>query len=98
MKASIVVWPSQYSRLLSVSVFMSYAVESIDVNGLLAFLEYLTHNEISVNKSANYLAAIKAKFTVLGLNGSILDDKKLKYYLRSLKLNRPVCPLKISYL
>ena len=70
---------------------MSIAVESIDVNGLLAFLECLKHNEISVNMLANYLAAIKANFNVLGLNAAILDDKRLKYYLRSIKLYRPVC-------
>ena len=33
---------------------------------------------------ANYLAAIKANFNVLGLNAAMLDDK-------SIKLNRPVC-------
>ena len=70
---------------------MSIGVESIDANGLLAFLECLKHNEISMNMLANYLAAIKAKISVLGLNASVLDDKRLKYYLRSLKLNRPVC-------
>ena len=60
---------------------MSIAVENIDVNGLLAFLECLKHNEVSVNMLANYLADIKGKFSVLGLNASVLDDKRLKYYL-----------------
>ena len=40
---------------------------------------------------ANYLKVIEAKFSVLGLNASVLDNKRLKYYLRSIKLNRPVC-------
>ena len=70
---------------------MSIAVENIDVNGLLAFLECLTYNQTSVNMLANYLAAIKANFNVLGLNAAILEDKRLKYYLKSIKLNRPVC-------
>ena len=38
----------------------------------------------------NHLAAIKAKLVVLGLNPSPLDHKKIKYYLRALKLNRPI--------
>ena len=70
---------------------MSIAVENIDVNGMLAFLECLTYNQTSVNMLANYLVAIKANFNVLGLNAAILEDKRLKYYLRSIKLNRPVC-------
>ena len=80
-----------FRTFVSFCVYTSIAVENIDVNGLLTFLEYLKHNEISVNMFANYLAAIKAKFSVLGLNASVLDDKRLKYYLRSIKLNRPVC-------
>ena len=80
-----------FRTFVSFCVYMSIAVENIDVNGLLAFLECLKHNEVSVNMLANYLAAIKAKFNVLGLNASVLDDKRLKYYLRSIKLNRPVC-------
>ena len=70
---------------------MSIAVESIDVNGLLAFLECLTYNQTSVNMLANYLAAIRTNFNLLGLNSSILDDKRLNYYIKSMKLNRPVC-------
>ena len=70
---------------------MSIAVESIDVNGLLAFLECLTYNQTSVNMLANYLAAIRANFNLLGLNSAILNDKRLKYYIKSMKLNRPVC-------
>ena len=32
----------------------------------------------------------KAKLVVLGLNTSPLDDRKIKYYVRALKLNRPI--------
>ena len=44
---------------VSFCVYMSIAVESIDVNGLLAFLECLSYNQTSVNMLANYLAPIK---------------------------------------
>ena len=70
---------------------MSIDVESIDVNGLLAFLECLTYNQTLVNMLANYLAAMKANFNLLGLNYAILEDKILKYYIKSIKLNTPFC-------
>ena len=70
---------------------MSIAVESVAVNGLLTFLECLKYNKTSVYMLANCLAAIRANFNVQGLNAAILDDKRLKYYLKSIKLNRPVC-------
>ena len=75
-----------FRTFVSFCVYTSIAVESIDVSDLLAFLKCLKHNEISVNMLANYLAAIKAKFSVLGFNASVLDDKRLKYYLRSISL------------
>ena len=70
---------------------MSIAVESVDANTLLAFLECLTYNKTSVNMLANYLAAIRANFNLLGLNSASLHDKRLKYYIKSIKVNRPVC-------
>ena len=69
---------------------MGIDIASVDVNLLMAFLECLKHNEISVSMAAYYLAAIKARFTVHGLNAFILDDERLKYCLRFLSLNRPV--------
>ena len=80
-----------FRTFVSFCVYMSTAVESIDVNGLLAFLECLNYNKISVNMLANYMAAIRANFNVLGLNTTVLEDKRLKYYLKSIKLNRPIC-------
>ena len=47
-------------------------------------------NQVSVNMILNYLSAIRAKLVVLGLNPSALDHKKVKYYIRALKLNRPM--------
>ena len=47
-------------------------------------------NQVSVNMISNYLSDIRAKFVVLGLNPSALDHKKVKYYIRALKLNRPM--------
>ena len=80
-----------FRTFVSFCIYMSIAVESIDVNGPLAFLECLSYNQTSVNMLATYLSAIKANFNVLGLNAAILENKRLKYYIRSIKLNRPVC-------
>ena len=63
---------------------------NLDVSHILAFMECLNANQVSVNMIGNYLAAIKAKLVVLGLNASPLDHRKVKYYVRALKLNRPI--------
>ena len=53
-------------------------VSNLDVDGILACLECLNFNKVSVNIIMNHLAAIKAKLVVLGLNPSLLDHQKMK--------------------
>ena len=65
-------------------------VSNLDVGGTLAYLKCLNFNKVSVNMISNHLVAIKAKLIVLGLNPSPLDHRKVKYYIRALKLNRPI--------
>ena len=80
-----------FRTFVSFCVYLSIAVESVDVNGLQAFSGCLNYNKISVYMLANYLAAIRANYNVLGLNTAVSEDKRLKYYLKSIKRNRPVC-------
>ena len=63
---------------------------NLNVSHILAFMECLNANQVSVNMISNYLAAVKAKLVLLGLNTSPLDDRKIKYSVRALKLNRPI--------
>ena len=50
-------------------------VAKLDVDGILAFMECLNTNQVSVNMIVNYLSAIRAQLMVLGLNPSPPDDK-----------------------
>ena len=62
-------------------------VGKLDFDGILAFMECLHANQVSVNMIINYLTAIRATLVVLGLNPLPLDDEKIKYYVRALKLS-----------
>ena len=83
--STVKAYTSMFRTIMSFCVFVN-----LDVNGILAYLECLNFNKVSVNMIMNHLSAIKAKLVVLGLNPSPLDHKKIKYYLRALKLNRPI--------
>ena len=48
------------------------------------------------NMTVTYLAAIKAKCAVLGLNLSPLEDKRITYHDRSLKLHRPMSKTNVT--
>ena len=83
-------YTSMFRTFMCFCVFVDLDVCHLDVHGILAYLECLHFNKVSVNMISNHLAAIKAKLIVLGLNPSPLDHKKVKYYIRALKLNRPI--------
>ena len=83
-------YATMFRTFVCFCVYLSVDVRNLDVEGILAFMECLHVNQVSASMIANYLAAIRAKLVVLGLNPSPLDHKKVKYYVRALKLNRPM--------
>ena len=60
------------------------------VGVLLAFLECLHVNKVSVNMVCNYLLAIRAKYIMYGLPTVSLDNI-LHYFIKSVKINQPLC-------
>ena len=65
---------------------------------ILAYLEYLVRNNVSVNIVANHVSAIKPKFIMYDLDYAILDHPKVRYFIRSLKINRPLTVVKRNIL
>ena len=71
-------------------IYMRVTMCDVHVGVLLAFLECLNVTKVSVSMICNYLAAIRAKFIMYGLSTVSLDDRKLHYFVKSLKINRPL--------
>ena len=59
---------------------------------LLTFMEYLVLNQISPADISNYLAAIRAQCIVFNLNTACFQHQQIQYFLKSLKINRPLQP------
>ena len=57
---------------------------------LLAFLECLVLNHCSTCVVTNYLSVIKAYFVLYDLSFVVFEHPKIKYYIKSLKINRPL--------
>ena len=53
---------------------------------LLAFMEYLVQNQLSASNIANHMAAIKAQYTVFGLDTTSFGQI-------SIRINHPLQPL-----
>ena len=62
----------------------------LNVNVILAFLECLLHNQCSAVMIANYVSALKAKCVVHNLQYNLFDNLKIKYFIKSVKQNRPL--------
>ena len=59
---------------------------------LLAFMEYLVLNGITSANISNYLAGIRAQFIVFNLDTVAFQHQQIQYFLKSLKINRPLQP------
>ena len=59
---------------------------------LLALMEYLVLNQISPANISNYLAGIRAQCIVFDLETAHFQHHQIQYFLKSLKINRPLQP------
>ena len=69
---------------------MSVPIQSVNVKILLSFLECLVSNNIAHSMQCNYVSAIKASFVFYDLPHVLLDHPKLKLFLKSIRINRPL--------
>ena len=65
-------------------------IVSVNVKMVLSFLECLVSNSCSCCMIANYVSALKANFVHYDLPFGVLDHPKVKYFVKSLKINRPL--------
>ena len=83
-----------YKRMFE--VFMAFCIHmrvllhSVDVKILLSFLECLVGNNCTYSMLCNYVSAIKASFVLYDLPHDLLDHPRLKLFLKSVRINRPV--------
>ena len=77
-------------------VFMAFCIHirvllhSVDVKILLSFLECLVSNNCTYSMLCNYVSAIKASFVLYDLPHDLLDHPRLKLFLKSVRINRPL--------
>ena len=52
--------------------------------------QYLARNGVSANMLANHVSAAKANFTMYGLDYLLWEHPNMQYFLKSIKINRPI--------
>ena len=66
------------------------ALHHLNLVIILAYLEFLVKNKVSYHMLANNLSALKANCIMYGLDHSLIDHQKVKYFMKSVKINRPL--------
>ena len=69
---------------------MKVTLQHLSVKVILAFLECMVCNKVSPAVLANYLSAIKAKCILYNLSYHVCKNVKIKYFLKSVKITRPL--------
>ena len=64
------------------------SLQEISIDIILAYLEYLVENKVSMAMIANNISAIKANLTLYGLEYSILDHPRVHYFMKAIRINR----------
>ena len=64
--------------------------KNVDIRIVMAYLEYLAQNSVSVHMISNNLSAIRANFVIYGLDHGVFSHPKISYFIKSLKRNRPL--------
>ena len=62
----------------------------VSLHVLMAFLEFLKLKEFSFTAISNYVSAAKAMLNFYGISTVVFDHARIKLYLRSLQINRPL--------
>ena len=80
----------KFKNFVAFCVYASYSIHSITTEFLLAFLEFLTFNNISPANAIHHISAIKSTMSNLVLNISTFHDPMIKVFNRALMRSRPL--------
>ena len=86
----------QYRRMwrdfLAFQVAAGLLTSQVTAQMLLSFVEFLHCNALSSGQISNYLTALRALYTVYGLDTSAFRDEHLALFIKSLRLQAPFKP------
>ena len=81
---------TMFHLYLAFLAFIGFLPAKVNVDVILAFLECLNFNSISVAQMSNHLAAIKSFSVKLNLPVNIFEHSKISMYLKAIQKTTPV--------
>ena len=79
-----------FRSFVAFCLFTKVKLSKVSVSTALSYLEFLVENEVSVNMVKNHISAIRAMSIVFGLHYKSWDHPRITYFVKALKLHRPM--------
>ena len=83
-------YSTMFRTFAAFCIITKSCIVNVNLKLVLSFLECLVLNSCSCCMIANYVSALKANFVLYDLPFHVLDHPKVKYFVKTLKINRPL--------
>ena len=90
--STLAAYTRYFKDFLGFLVVADLSLPQVTTMDILAYMEHLLQNGMSVSNIANHMTGIKAMFLAYGLNPSPLADNRISLFLKSVRINRPLQP------
>ena len=71
-------------------MFLNINFQQLTAGVIMAFMEFLIGNGASYSAVLNHISAVKAMLGLYGLPLAMFDSPKIKLFMRSVQMNRPI--------
>ena len=83
-------YDAMFRTFVAFCIVTKCVLVNINTKVILSFLECLVRSSCSASMVTNYVSAIRASLVMYDLPYHVVDHPKVKYFLKSLRINRPV--------
>ena len=90
--ATLAAYTRYFKGFLGFLVVAQLSLPQATTLDVLAYMEHLLQDGMSVSNITNHIAGIRAMFVVYGLNTTIFTDSRIPLFLKAVRINRPLQP------
>ena len=83
-------YTTMFRTFIAFCIVTKSCIVNVNVKVVLSFLVCLVSNSCSCCMVANHVSALKAHFILYDLPFEVLDHPKVKYFVKSMRINRPL--------
>ena len=83
-------YDAMFKVFIAFCIVAGVLITDVNVEIVMSFLECMVQNNCSCAVLENYMSAIKANFILYDLPFTVFDHPKIKYFIKSIKINRPL--------